>query len=140
LVSTSWGAAVCHGREKPTGRTIALLGDLAFLHDHNGLLAPKHEDRPNLTIVVADNNGGGIFSSLEQADPRFESDFERVFGTPPDVSLLAIAEAVGVPVIVVGSGVELAEALAARSQGVQVVVATCVDRNVEQEVWSRLLV
>lgn len=90
LISTAWGAALAHG-----GRTIALLGDLAFLHDTNGLLVGSNEKRPNLTIVVADNNGGGIFSSLEQGAPRFADQFEELFGTPHDLDLVAVARAHG---------------------------------------------
>lgn len=138
LVSTAWGIALSHGRVNPDGRTIALLGDLSFLHDHNGLLAPLVEARPNLTIVVADNNGGGIFSSLEQGDARFAAEFDRVFGTPQDVSIAAIARAVDVATTVVTSEEELAAALAERPTGLRVVVATCIDRAAEQRVWSSL--
>ena len=46
------------------------MGDQTFLYDTNALLAPAEEERPDLVIVVADNDGGGIFSSLEQGAPE----------------------------------------------------------------------
>ena len=114
-VSTAWGAGLAPRSDNSRGRTIAVVGDLAFLHDHNGLLAPATEPRPNLTIVVADNNGGGIFSSLEQGAAEFDADFERVFGTPHDRDLAAVAAAAGSPTVTVTSAAELAAALDDRS-------------------------
>lgn len=107
LISTAWGAALAHG-----GRTVALLGDLAFLHDTNGLLAPRSQQRPNLTVVVADNNGGGIFSSLEQGAPRFAGQFEVLFGTPHDLDLVAVARAHGARAVAVDTSEELRRQLA----------------------------
>lgn len=92
-VSTAIGVALT-----APGRTVALLGDLTFLHDVPGLLLGPAETRPAaLTIVVADDDGGGIFSLLEQGDPRLDADFERVFGTPHGADLAAICAGVGVP-------------------------------------------
>ena len=69
-VSTALGLSAGSGRP-----TYALLGDLALLHDSNGLLY----DAADVTFVVVNNDGGGIFSFLEQAGVE---GFERVFGTP----------------------------------------------------------
>src|SRR5699024_2388361 len=92
-VSTAIGAALAH-----SGRTVALLGDLTFLHDSNGLLIGRGEPRPqDLTIVVANDAGGGIFALLEQGDPRYSDAFERVFGTPHDADLSALCAAHGIP-------------------------------------------
>ncbi|MTW84652.1 2-succinyl-5-enolpyruvyl-6-hydroxy-3-cyclohexene-1-carboxylic-acid synthase [Virgibacillus dakarensis] len=60
-----------------------LLGDLSFFHDLNGLLAAKHY-KLNLTILLINNNGGGIFSFLPQANDK-EDHFEALFGTPIDI-------------------------------------------------------
>ena len=106
LVSTAWGAA-----DVWPGRTVALLGDLALLHDTNGLLVPTTERRPDLTYVVADDNGGGIFSTLEQGDPRYSDTFDRVFGTPHDRDLAALLELHGVPTTRVADATALARAL-----------------------------
>ncbi len=117
LVSTAWGAAdVC------SGRTVALLGDLAFLHDTNGLLVPAAEPRPDLTFVVVDNNGGGIFASLEQGAAQYADTFERVFATPHDRDLVDILAAHQVPAGVVTDTDTLADALTGGS-GVRAVVA-----------------
>ena len=76
-VSTAMGAALAHD-----GPTVALLGDLTFLHDTTGMVIGPDEPRPDLTIVVLDDRGGGIFSLLEQGAPEHAAAFERVFGTP----------------------------------------------------------
>lgn len=89
-VSAAAGAALAHG-----GRSYALLGDLALLHDQNGLVLGPEEPSPDLTIVVVNNNGGGIFSSLPQAS--YGGPFERVFGTPHGVQPDRIAATAGIP-------------------------------------------
>ncbi|WP_343572777.1 2-succinyl-5-enolpyruvyl-6-hydroxy-3-cyclohexene-1-carboxylic-acid synthase [Mycobacterium sp.] len=91
-VSTAIGAALAHD---PTGgRTVALIGDLTFVHDSSGLLIGPTEPVPaDLTIVVSNDNGGGIFELLEQGDPRFSDVSARVFGTPHDVDVGALCRA-----------------------------------------------
>jgi 2-succinyl-5-enolpyruvyl-6-hydroxy-3-cyclohexene-1-carboxylate synthase len=71
------------------GPTVALAGDLSLLHDANGFLLSPAADHLDVTFVVVDNDGGGIFSFLPQA--RFPGSFERVFGTPHgrDIARLA---------------------------------------------------
>ena len=91
-VSTAIGAALAH--ELTGGRTIALIGDLTFVHDSSGLLIGPTEPVPaDLTIVVSNDNGGGIFELLEQGDPRFSDVSSRVFGTPHDVDVGALCRA-----------------------------------------------
>ena len=138
LISTAWGMALAHDRRGDGGRTLAVLGDLAFLHDHNGLIAPIAERTPNLTIVVSDNNGGGIFSSLEQGSPEFAVDFERVFGTPHDRDLVAIAAATGHRTETVTTVDELIDALEQPTTGVNIIIAKTADRVAEQQQWSAL--
>jgi 2-succinyl-5-enolpyruvyl-6-hydroxy-3-cyclohexene-1-carboxylate synthase len=88
-VSTAIGAALVHD-----GRTVALIGDLTFVHDSSGLLIGPTEPVPEqLTIVVSNDNGGGIFELLEQGDPRFSDVSSRVFGTPHDVDVGALCRA-----------------------------------------------
>ncbi len=92
-VSSAVGAALHH-----PGRTIALIGDLTFLHDASGLLIGRGEPRPDdLTIVVANDDGGGIFELLEQGDPQYAGVFERVFGTPHGMDLSALCAAYRIP-------------------------------------------
>ena len=92
LVSSACGAALAHQRAGG-GPAVALLGDLAFLHDAPGLFAGPEEPRPDLVLVVVNNDGGGIFSLLEQA--AFAGPFERVFGTPHGAVLGQVAAAAG---------------------------------------------
>ncbi|MGW4125529.1 2-succinyl-5-enolpyruvyl-6-hydroxy-3-cyclohexene-1-carboxylic-acid synthase [Nocardia sp. NPDC004711] len=92
-VSAAVGAALTH-----PGRTVALMGDLTFLHDASGLLIGPGEPRPeDLTIVVANDDGGGIFELLEQGDPQYAGVFERVFGTPHGMNLAALCAAYRIP-------------------------------------------
>jgi 2-succinyl-5-enolpyruvyl-6-hydroxy-3-cyclohexene-1-carboxylate synthase len=91
-VSTAIGAALAY--DETGGRTIALIGDLTFVHDSSGLLIGPTEPVPaDLTIVVSNDNGGGIFELLEQGDPRFSDVSARVFGTPHDVDVGALCRA-----------------------------------------------
>ncbi|MEU6700435.1 2-succinyl-5-enolpyruvyl-6-hydroxy-3-cyclohexene-1-carboxylic-acid synthase [Pseudonocardia sp. NPDC046786] len=89
-VSTAVGAALAHD-----GPTALLLGDLTLLHDTTGLVVGRSEPVPDLTVVVLDDDGGGIFHLLEQGGPEHASAFERVFGTPTGADLLGLARALG---------------------------------------------
>jgi len=91
-VSTAIGAALSHDRTG--GRTVALIGDLTFVHDASGLLIGPTEPVPaQLTIVVSNDNGGGIFELLEQGDPRFSEVSSRIFGTPHDIDVGGLCRA-----------------------------------------------
>jgi 2-succinyl-5-enolpyruvyl-6-hydroxy-3-cyclohexene-1-carboxylate synthase len=90
VVSTAVGVAL--GRPKAS-RTIGFMGDLTFLHDANGLLLGPSEPRPSLTFVVLNDDGGAIFSTLEQGDRRYAAAFERVFGTPHGTDLESLCRA-----------------------------------------------
>ncbi len=64
------------------------------MHDSSGLLIGPTEPTPRqLTIVVSNDNGGGIFELLEQGDPRFSDVSSRIFGTPHDVDVGALCRA-----------------------------------------------
>jgi 2-succinyl-5-enolpyruvyl-6-hydroxy-3-cyclohexene-1-carboxylate synthase len=92
-VSTAIGAALAY-EGAHEGRTVALIGDLTFVHDSSGLLIGPTEPTPRrLTIVVSNDNGGGIFELLEQGDPRFSDVSSRIFGTPHDVDVGALCRA-----------------------------------------------
>jgi 2-succinyl-5-enolpyruvyl-6-hydroxy-3-cyclohexene-1-carboxylate synthase len=107
LVSTATGAALAHA-DAGGGPAFALLGDLAFLHDLPGLVLGPAERRPDLCLVVINNDGGGIFSDLEPA--AFGGPFERVFGTPHGARIEPLAHAVGVPYTLVERPASLAGA------------------------------
>ncbi|WP_017590078.1 2-succinyl-5-enolpyruvyl-6-hydroxy-3-cyclohexene-1-carboxylic-acid synthase [Nocardiopsis ganjiahuensis] len=106
-VSTAIGAALAHQAEGQ-GQAYALLGDLAMLHDQNGLIIGPGEPRPDLAIVVVNNDGGGIFSGLEQAG---HPDFERVFGTPHGISMERVAAVADLPYTRVEWATDLPKAL-----------------------------
>ena len=72
------------------GPTVALVGDLAFLHDASAMVALAG-DEVDLTVVVADNRGGGIFSFLPAAEVLDPRTFETLFGTPPGPDPGAVA-------------------------------------------------
>jgi 2-succinyl-5-enolpyruvyl-6-hydroxy-3-cyclohexene-1-carboxylate synthase len=140
IVSMAWGAAHAHGHQLNKALTVCVLGDLTALYDRNGLLAGSGEGRPNLVYVVIDNDGGGIFSALEQSVPQFAIDFERVFGTPHGTHLAASLIAPGVTVVEVDSTASLAAALATSRAvgGVHVVVARVESRLVEAAQISQI--
>ena len=129
VVSTAWGAALT----RSGGTTYALVGDLTAIYDRNGLLAPASEPRPRLDYVVIDNDGGGIFSSLEQGAPEFAADFERVFGTPHGADLSTLLAAPGVEVTTVDSAAGLRSALERPAEGVRVIIARCAARADEAD-------
>lgn len=84
-VATSVGMALSSGRP-----AYALIGDLTLLHDLNGLLIGPPEQRPDLTIVVHNDDGGGIFTLLEQGAAEYQPSFERIFGTPHNADIEAL--------------------------------------------------
>ncbi|CAB4670392.1 MAG: 2-succinyl-5-enolpyruvyl-6-hydroxy-3-cyclohexene-1-carboxylic-acid synthase [Actinobacteria bacterium] len=116
-ISTAIGIS----RVRP-GRTFVYLGDIAFLHDVNALI----NDAPNLTVVVVDNNGGGIFSTLPQ---RGVDHFEEVFGTPHNRDLTAIAAGFGVHVTRVASLQEFEQALSQEHAALNVIIAAMPSRD-----------
>jgi 2-succinyl-5-enolpyruvyl-6-hydroxy-3-cyclohexene-1-carboxylate synthase len=91
--------------------SFVLLGDLAFVHDSNALiaLASRHTD---LRIIVVDNDGGGIFSFLPQAAELPVERFEQLFGTPLALDVVALATAYGLDAHTVQAVDELVEQLA----------------------------
>lgn len=104
VTSTALGRAL-------SGRpTVVLLGDIAFVHDANALVALARRGA-DLRIVVVDNGGGGIFSFLPQAGSLSPDRFEQLFGTPHGTDVAALAAAHGVPARTVATSEELAAAV-----------------------------
>ncbi|RJQ73256.1 2-succinyl-5-enolpyruvyl-6-hydroxy-3-cyclohexene-1-carboxylic-acid synthase [Pseudonocardiaceae bacterium YIM PH 21723] len=107
-VSTAAGVALAH-QAAGGGPAFALLGDLTLLHDQNGLLIGPHEPRPDLTIVVINNDGGGIFHLLPYNGAV--DAFERLFATPHGVDLSHVAAAMGWQYELATTSAEFAAAL-----------------------------
>jgi 2-succinyl-5-enolpyruvyl-6-hydroxy-3-cyclohexene-1-carboxylate synthase len=87
VVSSALGIAAAGTR-----KVVLVIGDISLYHDMNGLLAAKLH-RLNATIVVLNNNGGGIFSFLPQADHT--DFFEEYFGTPHGLNFRSTADLYG---------------------------------------------
>jgi 2-succinyl-5-enolpyruvyl-6-hydroxy-3-cyclohexene-1-carboxylate synthase len=133
FVSSVLGIAAVHD-----GPTAALLGDVCLLHDANGLVGAAARD-VDATYVVLDNDGGGIFSFLPQAE--LPDHFEVLFGTPHGLDLAALVAAHGVAVERVEKAADVAPAVQASiaAGGVRVVLvptdrATNVTRH--RDAWA----
>ena len=124
-ISTALGVAYGHKA------TIALLGDLSFLHDLTGLI---NKEEINCRFIVINNDGGGIFSTLPQ---RGVNGFETVFGTPHGLNPAAIAQAMGVQAKQITSLKELEAEIKAPISGVSVVVCDVPDRESNADTLKR---
>ena len=119
--SSAAGAALAHAAEHPGAAAFALIGDLSLLPDAPGLAIGPGEPRPDLCVVVVNNDGGGIFAGLEPAAVQGRgpagraerpSVFERVFGTSHGASLEQLAAAFGMPYALAEGPGDLAKAVA----------------------------
>jgi 2-succinyl-5-enolpyruvyl-6-hydroxy-3-cyclohexene-1-carboxylate synthase len=129
VIATGIGVAAGSG-----SATVVHLGDVAFCHDQSSLTALAARRLP-LTIVVTDNDGGGIFSFLPQAGSLPPERFEQLFGTPHGTDVVALAAAHGLVARTVTTRAELLASVA--DPGISVVrVAT--DRRTNVEVHQRL--
>ncbi|MFD1739170.1 2-succinyl-5-enolpyruvyl-6-hydroxy-3-cyclohexene-1-carboxylic-acid synthase [Bacillus salitolerans] len=86
IISTALG---CSAHNE---RLILIVGDITFYHDLNGLLMSKLYNLP-ITIVIVNNNGGGIFSFLPQSKEK--KHFEEVFGTPTNLDYEKVVDMYG---------------------------------------------
>ncbi len=98
-LSTALGVA--HGNAQPA---VLVTGDLALLHDTNGFLSAS-KLKGGLTILLINNNGGGIFEHLPVA--QFDPPFERFFATPQEANFAKLARAYGVAYVRVRDGKHL---------------------------------
>jgi 2-succinyl-5-enolpyruvyl-6-hydroxy-3-cyclohexene-1-carboxylate synthase len=88
-ISTALGIAAAD-RSRPL---VALVGDLTFYHDMNGLVSLRKQGLSNVTVVLFNNRGGGIFRRLPVA--RFGQSFEELFLTPHDLQFQHVASLYG---------------------------------------------
>lgn len=131
-LSSAIGAALA----RPSSRAIAYVGDLTFLHGSNGLLIGPSEPRPDLTIVVASDDGGSIFATLEQGAPEYADAFERVYATPTGADIGALCAGYGVPHRTV-QPTDLAAALEEQVTGIRVLEVP-VDRLGRQDLSAAI--
>ena len=89
MVSSALGASAAADKDTST---VLVIGDLSFFHDLNGLLAARLHQL-NLTIVLINNDGGGIFSFLPQA--TYPAHFEQLFGTPTGLDFRPVVQMYG---------------------------------------------
>jgi 2-succinyl-5-enolpyruvyl-6-hydroxy-3-cyclohexene-1-carboxylate synthase len=132
VVSTAVGVALAGSP------TVLLIGDVAFLHDINGLIGVDRRGI-DLCVVVIDNDGGGIFSFLPQAASLGRDEFELLFGTPHGVDLSMLVHAHGLPVLEAADDLSVGVAVAATLQagGVHVVLVHT-DRSANVETHEML--
>jgi 2-succinyl-5-enolpyruvyl-6-hydroxy-3-cyclohexene-1-carboxylate synthase len=138
-LSSAAGVALALGG---SGQVRCLVGDLTFLHDAGGLLTGALEQRPDLQIVVVDDAGGGIFSTLEhgglaRTGPARLAVFERVFGTPQDVDLAALCAGYRVGHELIDDVESLRKALAQPPTGISVLHLQ-IDRKAHPDLAARL--
>ena len=107
---------------------MAIVGDLSFLHDMGALISIEDF---NLRLVVVNNDGGGIFSTLPQNSVE---GFEKIFGTPHGRDVAAIAQAMGIASTTVSTMEDFVTAISAPIKGVSVVVALVPSREKNSEI------
>jgi 2-succinyl-5-enolpyruvyl-6-hydroxy-3-cyclohexene-1-carboxylate synthase len=90
--STAVGAALAH-QEFGRGPAYAIVGDLTFLHDATGLITCARDAGPDLTIIVINNRGGGIFSLVGHTADAIG--FDDIFAMPHTVDIAGLAAATG---------------------------------------------
>jgi len=132
-IATATGVALA----LPHRRVRAYLGDLTFLHDVGGLLRGPAEPSVDLQLVVSNDDGGSVFTTLEHGDPERADVFERVFATPHGVDVAALCAAYGVRHTRVVDTDGLLPALAAPGTGTSVVEVR-VDRAHRRSLGERL--
>jgi 2-succinyl-5-enolpyruvyl-6-hydroxy-3-cyclohexene-1-carboxylate synthase len=132
-LSSAIGAALARPR---TTRAIAYVGDVTFLHDLTALVIGPGEARPDLTIVVANDDGGSIFVTLEQGAAEHAASYDKLFGTPHGVDIGGLCTALRVSHLRVKSRDELRHVLASPNGGLEVVEAV-VRRDNRRELDAR---
>jgi 2-succinyl-5-enolpyruvyl-6-hydroxy-3-cyclohexene-1-carboxylate synthase len=136
VTSTALGVAAATAQP-----AVLVIGDISFYHDMNGLLmAKQYGGRINLTIVVINNDGGGIFSFLPQKSEGV-ANYEALWGTPHGMTFRPVEDLYGVGYTNADSmeAYEAAVSASLRQQGVNVVeVSTNRDENLaaHNRIWA----
>ena len=133
VVSTAFGVQAASKRP-----AYLFIGDLSFLHDMNGLIASKMQET-DLTVVVMNNDGGGIFSYLSQSEE--ERHFEELFGTPTGLKFEDAARMYDAEYTAAESKEELISALRSPKMKQVKIIEVFTDRQqnvqVHRKLWDR---
>lgn len=134
VVSTALGIQAANNRP-----AWLLIGDLSFLHDVNGLIATRFHET-DLTIIIMNNDGGGIFSYLPQAEsPTY---FEDLFGTPTGLTFEHIANMYDAQYAAVRTGAQFELELKQKKEKNLRIIEVFTDRDINvqahRELWSRV--
>ncbi|TWT12522.1 2-succinyl-5-enolpyruvyl-6-hydroxy-3-cyclohexene-1-carboxylic-acid synthase [Planomicrobium sp. CPCC 101079] len=134
VVSTAFGVQAAGDRP-----AYLFIGDLSFLHDMNGLIASKMQES-DLTIVIMNNDGGGIFSYLPQSQE--ERYFEELFGTPTGLTFGEAAKMYDAEYALVETKEQLTKTLRAAKQKQVKIIEVVTDRQenvrAHRKLWERL--
>ena len=134
VVSTAFGIQAANQRP-----AYLLIGDLAFLHDQNGLIVSRFHE-VDVTIVIMNNDGGGIFSYLPQS--TVENHFESLFGTPTGLTFENIAATYDAEYYPVHSREDMVQALRQpKDKSIRIIEAfTDRKKNTEthRKLWKRI--
>ena len=130
VVSSGIGAAIATGRP-----TWIVLGDLALHHDSNGLASLRHAESP-VRIIVPNNDGGGIFEFLPQAEQVAREEFEAIFGTPLGLDLSKLAALHGIEHRAVDRGADLEALPRDRHLLVEVAIDRQANVGVHRALWE----
>ncbi|MBD8037584.1 2-succinyl-5-enolpyruvyl-6-hydroxy-3-cyclohexene-1-carboxylic-acid synthase [Solibacillus sp. A46] len=134
---TSTALGFSNGRKMR--KTYLLIGDLAFLHDTNAFIASRYQNC-DLTVIVMNNDGGGIFSYLPQS--KVEAHYEDLFGTPTELTFEQVASMYNMEYEKANTKAELINTLATNKQASLKLIEVFTDReeNVTQHrlLWTRI--
>ncbi|MEG2489586.1 MAG: 2-succinyl-5-enolpyruvyl-6-hydroxy-3-cyclohexene-1-carboxylic-acid synthase [Aurantimicrobium sp.] len=101
--------------------TRIVVGDLAALHDAGSMLFGTQEERPRVQVIVGNDGGGTIFDALEVGQTASAENMDRVFLTPQQVDLEALATAYGWGYTKVATVSDLERALTGAGDGPELV-------------------
>lgn len=134
VVSTAFGIQAA--RQRPTW---LLIGDLSFLHDVNGLIVTRFHET-DLTIIIVNNDGGGIFSYLPQS--QVDNHFEQLFGTPTGLTFNHIAAMYDAQYAAVSTAEQFAVELAKTKEKPVRIIEVFTDRQVNvkahRQLWKEI--
>lgn len=134
IIATATGAALAW-QQLGNAQSYCLLGDVALLHDLSSLTLPSTEKTPNLRLIIVDNNGGGVFHTIEQ---RGVPGFERVFGTPHKADLKSLLTGLDIPVTEIRNKSELSR-IYEFQPGLSAALISGIDREIEADLRRQLI-